>query len=309
MKTIQLFIACAVFAFAGLNLASGGSPLAYLAEGEPLFVAAVLCAACALACFILAWITGDYSQTDRLWSLLPPVYVWYFAYRGWPDARLAFMAVLATLWGARLTFNFARKGGYTTEEDYRWIIMREKIPHPAAWQAFNFSFIAGYQHLLVFLISLPAYAVFSAGRSHLGALDYAAAALLLGLLLMETVADEQMWRFQEEKKRRRASGGPLEGDYSRGFITTGLFRFSRHPNYFAEISIWWAFYLFVPAASGTWLHWTIIGAVLLTILFQGSIWLAESITGGKYPEYAKYQARVSRLIPWRAKPEAGADAA
>ncbi len=309
MKTIQLFLACVFFSLTGLNAVSNGSPLLFLMDGNPLVAAAVICVSCALASFVLGWITGDYSQTDRLWSVLPPVYVWYFAARGWPDARLAIMAVLATLWGARLTFNFARKGGYTSEEDYRWIIMREKIPHSAAWQGFNFFFIAGYQHFLVFLISLPAYAVFAAGRSTLGWLDYAAAAILFGLLAMETVADEQMWRFQEEKKRRRAAGQGLDGDFKRGFITSGLFRFSRHPNYFAEISIWWAFYLFVPTAAGMWFHWSVIGAVLLTILFQGSIWLAESITGGKYPEYAAYQGRVSRLIPWRARPAGGADAA
>ncbi|MBN2160969.1 MAG: DUF1295 domain-containing protein [Spirochaetes bacterium] len=254
------------------------------------------------ASFALAWITGDYSQTDRLWSVLPALYAWYFAARGWPDGRLALMAALATLWGARLTFNFARKGGYTSAEDYRWAFLRTRIPGAAAWQAFNLTFIAGYQHFLILLFSLPAYAAYRDGTAPLGWKDAAAAGLFLVLLAVETIADEQMWRFQQEKKKRAAAGTAVEGDYKRGFITSGLYGLSRHPNYFAEVSIWWAFYLFVPAATGSWLHWTITGALLLTLLFQGSIWLAEHISSGKYPAYAEYQKKVSRCIPWFGRP-------
>ncbi len=214
--------------------------------------------------------------------------------------RLVLMAGLATIWGARLSFNFARKGGYTAEEDYRWIYLKNKITNPAAWQAFNLSFIAGYQHIQVLLITLPACAVLLEGSEHPGLTDLFLALLFLSLLAVETVADEQMWRFQQEKKRRTAAGEPLDGDFKNGFITTGLYSISRHPNYFAEISMWWIFYLYVPAATGAWLHWTIAGAVTLTILFQGSVWFTESISAGKYSGYADYRRRVSRLVPWLA---------
>jgi steroid 5-alpha reductase family enzyme len=298
MKILQLSVASLVFIIAGLTAVSGGSPWHYPAAADPLRAAAVMCGGFIAACFVLAWITGDYSQTDRLWSVAPPLYAWYFAAVGWPDSRLVLMAALATLWGARLTFNFARKGGYTSEEDYRWVFLKTKITNPAAWQAFNLLFIAGYQHFLILLFILPAYAAYRDGGAPLGWGDFAAAALFLLFLAMETIADEQMWRFQQEKKNRIADGRATDGDYKRGFITSGLYGFSRHPNYFAEVSIWWAFYLFVPAATGSWLHWTIIGAILLTALFQGSIWLAEYISSGKYPAYADYQKKVSRCIPW-----------
>jgi steroid 5-alpha reductase family enzyme len=298
MKILHLFASCALSAIAVFTVASSGAPLQFLANADPLCIAAALCGSFILASFVLAWITGDYSQTDRLWSITPPLYVLYVAVLGWPDGRLALMASIALLWGARLTFNFARKGGYTTEEDYRWIFLRKKITNPAVWQVFNFFFIAGYQHLLVFLIALPAYAVYGNPGGPLGAADFAAAGLFLALLVFETIADQQMWNFQQEKKRKKAAGEHLDGDYKRGFITSGLFRYSRHPNYFAEVFIWWVFYLFVPAATGVWLHWSILGAVLLTILFQGSIWFTESISTGKYPEYAEYRRRVSWFVPW-----------
>ncbi len=303
MKIAQLAITSLVFIVAGLALVSGGSPWECLAGSgaEPLFAAAVICCAFIAACFVLGWITGDYSQTDRLWSVAPAIYAWYFAAMGWPDGRLILMACLVSLWGARLTFNFARKGGYTSEEDYRWVFLKGKITNPVAWQAFNLSFIAGYQQVLIFLFTLPVYAVYRDGGRPIGWADLIAAALFILLLAFETIADEQMWRFQQEKKRRRAAGEELTGEYGKGFISTGLFKYSRHPNYFAEVSIWWAFYLYVPAATGMWLHWTVIGTVLLTALFQGSIWFTEYITAGKYPLYREYQRTVSKFIPWFAR--------
>jgi steroid 5-alpha reductase family enzyme len=298
MKILQLALASIIFIIIGLAAASGGAPLQYLAGTDPLYSTAVICAGFIAACFVLGWITGDYSQTDRLWSVAPVIYVWFFAAMAWPDPRLILMASLATLWGARLTFNFARKGGYTSEEDYRWVFLKGKITNPVAWQAFNLAFIAGYQQVLIFLFTLPAYAVYRDGGRPIGRADLIAAAVFLALLALETVADEQMWRFQQEKKRKKAAGETLSGDYGRGYLSSGLYGISRHPNYFGEVFMWWAFYLFVPAGTGMWLHWTVIGAVLLTALFQGSIWFTEYISAGKYPSYRDYQHRVSKFIPW-----------
>jgi steroid 5-alpha reductase family enzyme len=297
MKIARLSIMSLIFIVAGLSAVSGGSPIQFIAE-DPLYATAVICAAFIAACFILGWITGDYSQTDRLWSVAPAIYAWCFALAAWPDGRLILIASLVTLWGARLTFNFARKGGYTSEEDYRWVFLRTKITNRAAWQAFNLLFIAGYQHVLVFLIALPAYAVYRDGGRPIVWGDVIATALFLALLALETIADQQMWRFQQEKKRLKNARKKLTGEYGDGFIQSGLFRYSRHPNYFAEVSIWWAFYLFVPTSTGMWLHWTVIGAVLLTLLFQGSIWFTEYITSGKYPAYKEYRRMVSKFIPW-----------
>ena len=288
-KLLVLALGSTLGVAAVLAAVSHGAPWQYLVSGDPLSAGAAACAGFALASFVLAWATGDYSQVDRLWSLTPVVYAWFFAARAWPDPRVLLMALLATLWGARLTFNFARKGGYTREEDYRWAILRARIRNPVLWQLFNLGFIAGYQHLQVFLIAVPAAIAARHAGTPLGWPDALAAAAFLALLGLETVADEQMWRFQEEKKRRVAEGAPLDGDFARGFLGSGAYRYSRHPNYFAEISMWWAFYAFVPALAGTWLHWSIAGAVSLTALFQGSLRFGEGISAAKYPAYREYR--------------------
>lgn len=253
--------------------------------------AALGCAAFAFICWLASVITREYSWVDRLWSIVPPLYVGYFAYASDLEPRLVIMTVITTLWGARLTFNFARKGGYAKGgEDYRWEELKKGMS-PAQFQIFNVFFIAAYQHFLLFLIALPAWVAISGGP--LGALDAVATLGFVGLLVLETVADEQMWRFQTEKKRKKEAGEPITEPFLRG----GLFRFSRHPNFFAEQGMWWCLYLFGVAAHGAWLHWTLVGPVLLSLLFQGSTSFTEKISVRRYPSYADYQKTTSRLLP------------
>src|SRR6187402_1101871 len=113
-----------------------------------ILIAAVVCA----FCWVASLITKDNSWVDRLWSIVPVVYVWVFAaFAGLADIRLDVMAGLVTLWGARLTFNFARKGGYNGEEDYRWPILRARMA-PWQFQLFNLFFIVLYQNAILVLI-------------------------------------------------------------------------------------------------------------------------------------------------------------
>lgn len=185
------------------------------------------------------------------------------------------------------------------------------------------------------------------GRTYhaLTLVDVVLASLFLLLLLVETVADQQQWVFQRQKyqalfqrpsRKRRASlrattaesparppknpdtSIPLvTGDIADGFLQSGLFAFSRHPNFWAEMSLWWVFHLFAYPAAGIhlerrhdwnnfarwpfWANWTAVGPLLLTLLFQGSTSLTEELSARKYPQYRRYQKRVSRLLPWTPK--------
>jgi steroid 5-alpha reductase family enzyme len=251
---------------------------------------AAIAAGAAFLCWLLSIVFREYSWTDRLWSVMPPIYALVYAWgRNFSDARLNLMAALVFLWGARLTFNYARKGGYAKGgEDYRWGVLRERLGTGWKWHAFNIAFVAGYQQFIVWAITLPAWAVWSRPSVPLAPLDDALAALFLAALAMELVADGQQWKFHQAKKAGQASG----------FNTAGLFAFSRHPNFFAEQAQWWLLALFPLAAGAPVLSFHWIGVVLLTLLFLGSTRFTESITLSKYPEYAQYQARVSAQIPW-----------
>ncbi|MBB5632077.1 steroid 5-alpha reductase family enzyme [Cryobacterium mesophilum] len=243
-------------------------------------------------CWIASLLTKDTSWVDRIWSIAPVCYVWVFAaHAGLADARLTVMAVLVTLWGARLTFNFARKGGYSGTEDYRWAVLRGRM-RPAAFQAFNLFFIVIFQNLLLVLITLPALTTLEHPRPF-GVLDAIVAILFLLFLAGETIADQQQWNFHRRKAERAAKGEAPEAQ----FLTGGLFRVSRHPNFFFEQAQWWMIAVFGILALGG-IPWTVIGAFLLSLLFIGSTFFTESITRSKHPEYAEYQARVSPIIPW-----------
>ena len=90
---------------------------------------------------------------------------------------------------------------------------------------------------------------------------------------------------------------PTPAPYKLGFNTTGLWNVSRHPNYFAEQAIWCCFYLFTIGGGIGIVNWSLIGALLLMVLFLGSSAFAEEISSGKYPEYARYCQTVSCFIP------------
>jgi len=264
-------------------------------QTDPMTTALWACAVLSLWCWLASLATGNYSQVDRLWSLAPPVYVLHFAaHAAFADARLNLMATLATAWGARLTYNFARKGGYRRGgEDYRWPELRRRIG-PVAFQVLNVTFIAPLQNVLLLLLAAPAYAAWQARGAALVPVDGLAATAFTLCWIGEAVADQQQWRFQSAKEESRRRGEPL----AEGFLSTGMFRYSRHPNFFCEQAMWWAMYGFAVAATGSWLNRWIAGPVFLTLLFQGSTRLTESLTAAKYPSYADYQRRTSRLIPW-----------
>ncbi|MDE0062685.1 MAG: DUF1295 domain-containing protein [Gammaproteobacteria bacterium] len=262
--------------------------------GTPFGAALDLCLILAALVWLMTAVTRECSWVDRLWSVTPPVYcLLVAAAAGFDSARLNIMAALVTLWGARLTFNFARKGGYWSGgEDYRWPYVRERLS-PVQFQLVNLFFISFPQMLIIWLFASPIHQAWVWLDAPLNWLDAVAAILFLVLLLGETVADEQMWAFQQDKQRKIDAGEPVE----QPFLRTGLYTLSRHPNYFCEIGMWWVFYLFAVAASGEWLHWTGLGFVLLTALMISSARFGESISLGKYPAYSEYQATTPHLIP------------
>ena len=266
----------------------------------------IIMACSGLFCFVVGELTGNNSQMDKLWSILPVVYVWIIAAGGGFTPRLLVMAVLVTLWGIRLTFNFGRKGAYsikfwTGTEDYRWSVLRAKKefqPH-WKWMLFNLFFISIYQNALVLMITFPALVAMRSDKPF-GVVDCVAAALLLCFLVLETVADEQQWKFQTEKWRMINEGKSLDSlpePYCKGFNTTGLWGVSRHPNYLGEQGIWCSFYIFSIGAGIGIFNWSIIGALLLVVLFLGSSSFGEEISRSKYPLYADYCRKVNRFIP------------
>ena len=251
----------------------------------------------ALLCFAVGELTGNVSQVDKLWSIVPVVYAWILTgHAGW-EPRMVLMSLLATIWGVRLTYNFSRHGAYqwkfwTGHEDYRWAHVRKNpgLDTVWGWKLFHLGFICLYQNALLLLLVLPLVVVQEAAAP-LGWADAVLAAVFVGLVLLETVADQQQWNFQQGKKREGQTGR-----YAAGFVSDGLWARSRHPNYFAEQALWVTFFLFSVVATGA-PNWSMAGCLLLILLFQGSANLSETIQAQKYPAYPGYQKRVPRFLP------------
>jgi steroid 5-alpha reductase family enzyme len=282
-------------------------------QKETLLILAIICGASALYCFVVGEITHNNSQMDKLWSILPIVYLWVIAVKSGMSVRIVVMAVLVSIWGLRLTANFASRGAYSLkfwsgEEDYRWSVLRQDktLRSPVVWAVFDLLFISIYQNALVLAICLPALAVMPSGIAFT-VMDYVAAALSFLFIIYETIADREQSAFQKKKHQLLSEGKDLKSlpaPYDKGFNTHGLWAVSRHPNYFAEQSFWVSIYLFTIGASVTHyaiFNWTMVGCLLLIMLFTGSSSFAEKISSSKYPEYSLYQSSVSKYfpIPWK----------
>ena len=293
-----------------LGFVLGGFELSDL-QKKIFIVLLIICASSALYCFIVGEIAKNNSQMDKLWSLLPIAYTWVIAAMGGMDARLVTYAAITTLWGFRLTFNFARKGAYRLrfwegEEDYRWEILRKTkfFNTRFKWAFFDLFFICIYQNALVLAMCLPALACVGSQEAF-GAFDFIAAGSALFFLLIEFVADEEQWKFQETKKKLLKDGktlSELDYPYNIGFNTQGLWGFMRHPNYLGEQAIWLCLYIFTIGAGVTSyaiFNWTLFGPMFIVLLFLGSSTFGEAISSSKYPLYKDYQSCVFKYRPIR----------
>ena len=134
------------------------------------------------------------------------------------------------------------------------------------------------------------------GSEPMGTTDYLIGGFMFILIVIQYISDQQQYDFQTEKYRRIENNEKLDGDYKRGFVTTGLWSFSRHPNFTCEQLIWITFYFIGASANGSLLNWSVVGCVLLVVLFVNSAIFSEGISSRKYPDYKKYQENVPMFL-------------
>jgi steroid 5-alpha reductase family enzyme len=154
----------------------------------------------------------------------------------------------------------------------------------------------------------PAYTILLANQieKDITVADLVYFSIEVGLVVSEWFSDGQQWDFQTAKYKylgdAKLPEGHNQADLDRGFIASGMWAYSRHPNFAAEQIIWLTLYHWGCYATQVPYGWTFGGAAFLVMLFQGSTWLTELITAGKYPEYAQYQKKVGMFIPSSLRP-------
>lgn len=138
-------------------------------------------------------------------------------------------------------------------------------------------------------------------ESALATSDIVAAGVMLVFVGLSAISDEQQWNYQnakqEYKKTARIQKGYSQTELERGFLTKGLFAFSRHPNFAAEQSVWITLHAWSCYATDSPFNWTGVGALSYLALFQGSTWLTEILSSQKYPDYEMYKQQVGMFFP------------
>ena len=240
----------------------------------------------ALALAVVTWIVSvgrrDVSVVDSLWSIfITGAGIVYALILPWPTSRPALMLALAIAWALRLSIYIAwRNHGQPEDRRYQEIRARNE-PHFAMK---SLVLIFGLQAVLAWIVSAPLYAGVH-GTQPLNALDAVGAALAAFGIAFEAVADAQMARFKADPAHR----GQV--------MDRGLWRYSRHPNYFGEFCTWWGLYVIALAAGGGW--WSIVSPLLMTYLLlkvSGVSLLEKDITERR-PAYRDYIARTSVFFP------------
>jgi steroid 5-alpha reductase family enzyme len=223
------------------------------------------------------------SVYDPYWSVVPPLIALYWVGHAAAHAsgeRQLVVTALVFAWGIRLTYNWARGWGGLHHEDWRYVDLYARGPK---WLISLFG-IHLFPTIQVFLGCLALLPALGRGAAPWNALDGIALIVTAGAILIETVADEQLRRFA-----KRGESGAI--------MAEGLWAWSRHPNYFGELSFWWGLFLFALAADGAW--WTVVGPLAMTLMFWfASIPMLDRRSLERRPGYAAHMARVGAIVPW-----------
>lgn len=245
----------------------------------------------------LAWITlvmvttwvislqrHDVSLVDRVWSFaIGGAGLVYVMLAPRPDARGAAMAAVAAAWGVRLgLFITWRNWGHGEDRRYQAIRARNQ-PH-FGWRSLYLVF--ALQAVLAWTVSAPLFAGITGGRPWQW-LDTLGLALAVFGVVYEAVADAQMARFKADSAHR----GQV--------MDRGLWRYTRHPNYFGEACIWWGLWLAALSGAGPAGLWSVVSPLLMTVLLLrvSGVRLLEKDIAERRPGYRAYVTRTNAFIP------------
>jgi len=282
MRRATLLVVLAYAAALALALITGRAMEGY----HPLVVALVADSAATIAIFAFSMAFDNSSFYDAYWSVVPFPIAWYWStVEGAAAAdpvRQGLVLFALAFWGARLTWNWYRGWHGLDHEDWRYVDIRAKSGK--AWPLASLAGVHFFPTFIVFAGLLPVYSAM-VSPAPLGMLDLVAFVVAVGATIIEGVADQQLRHYLDRRRSHEE------------ILATGLWKYSRHPNYFGENSLWWGLALFGLAADPHW--WSVAGAVAMTAMFVFvSIPLLDERSAARRPGYREHMRRVSALVPF-----------
>ena len=243
-------------------------------------IALALIVALALLTWVASLVRRDVSIVDGMWPVfIGSAGVTYAALGGQGAAASLVALALLSAWAIRLCAHITvRNHGQPEDRRYQKIRANNQ-PH---FELKSLYIVFGFQAALAWIVALPFMAIVRAGT--FGLLEVAGCALAAFGIVFESVADWQLERF---KKHRNQADRVLD---------TGLWRYSRHPNYFGECCVWWGFGL-VALGTGAW--WGLASPLLMTLLLLkvSGVTMLEKDIVERRPAYARYIRATNAFVP------------
>jgi len=252
--------------------------------GEAMFVAAIAIVVLMLATWVTSVVIKNASIVDIVWGLGFVIVAWVvrLTVDQGDNARQWLLVGLTTIWGLRLAFHlFTRNHG--KGEDFRYRAMRKHYGDRFA--LISLGTVFGLQGVMMFVVSLPVQLGQADPTPSLGVVAALGIALWAVGVFFETVGDLQLAAF----KRDPASKGAV--------MNTGLWRYTRHPNYFGDACVWWGIGL-IAAETGAGAS-GLIGAAVMTYLLRrvSGVTMLERTMAKRRPGYTEYVATTSPFLP------------
>ena len=235
--------------------------------------------------WVLSVFIKNVSIVDLFWGLgFVIVNAFYFCISGDFHARKILLLVLVTIWGLRLSMYLAWRN-IGKGEDFRYQEFRRNYgPTRYWWISYFQTFLL--QGALIMLISLPLLGVNTGTQTDaLNWLDFLGILIWVIGFAFETGGDFQLSRFKQNPENK----GKV--------LSSGFWKYTRHPNYFGDSAVWWSFAIFSVAAGS---YWQTVGSVLMTLLIikVSGVALLEKTLNETKPQYREYIRKTSSFFPW-----------
>lgn len=237
---------------------------------------------------IIVWGAGlifkNASLYDPYWSIVPVLVIpfWVMIKSSSIEILDIFLIVAIIIWGLRLTSNWVVGWKGLSHQDWRYTMLKDK--NPDIWFITNLGGINMMPTIFVFLGMVPAYYIVN-NPQKINVVSVIGFLICLMASILQFISDRQMATFRSNKNNQDKC------------INVGLWKYSRHPNYFGEISLWWGIWIMLMGSAPQF-WFTVVGPAAMTVLFVFiSIPMMEKHVLQKRPAYAEYKKTVPMLVP------------